>query len=95
MPLIWTAVSFVYLVLLQVAAFILAIITRKVKIRVLNDFKEVSIIVYITSVVLAVLAGITFGLSSYLIVTETLFTSGVMLTTTVVLFFLFVPKVCT
>ena len=83
-----------YLVLLQVAAFVLAIVTRKVEIRVLNDSKEMSVIVYTTSAVMVVLTGITLGLNSYLIATETIFTGGVILATTVVLFFLFVPKVC-
>ena len=62
-------------------------------IKVLNDFIEVSIVIYTTSVVLLCLGAITFGLNSYLIVTETLFSGGIMLAATVGLFFLFVPKV--
>lgn len=93
LPLAYTGVSFIYQVLLQVAAFVLALMTRKVQIKVLNDSKEIAVIIYTTSVVLLALAVITFGLSSYLIVTEALFSGGEMLATTVVLFFLFVPKV--
>lgn len=85
--------SFVNLVLIQVAAFVLALVTRKIMIRVLNDFTEVSIVIYTTSIVLLCLGGVTFGLNSYFIVTETLFSGGIMLAATVGLFFLFVPKV--
>ena len=93
LPLLLTGLGFSYLVLLQVIAFVLAVVTRNVKIKVLNDSKEMAIIIYTTSVVLLVLGIVTFGLSSYLIVTETLFNGGVILATTVVVFFLFVPKV--
>ena len=93
LPLLATGVGFSYVVLLQVVAFVLAVITRKVKIKVLNDSKEMAIIIYTSSVVLLAVGIVTFSLSSYLIVTETLFNGAVMLATTVVLFFLFVPKV--
>ena len=93
-PLVSAGVSLAYLVLLQVMAFILALATSKVKIKVLNDSKEMAIIIYTTSVVLLVLAIITFGLNSYSIVTEVLFSGGIMLATTIVLALLFVPKVC-
>ena len=93
LPLLLTGLAFSYLVLLQVIAFVLAVVTRKVKIKVLNDSKEMAIIIYTTSVVLLAQGIVTFGLSSYLVVTETLFNGGVMLATTVVVFFLFVPKV--
>lgn len=93
LPLLITGVGFAYLVILQVAAFILAIITRNVEIKVLNDSKEMAIIIYTTSVVLLALGIVTFSLSSFLIITETLFNGLLMLATTVVIFFLFVPKV--
>lgn len=89
-----TGLGFSYLVFLQVVAFVLAVVTRNVNIKVLNDSKEMAIIIYVSSVVLLVLGVVTFSLSSYLIITETLFNGGVMLATTVVVFFLFVPKVC-
>lgn len=63
------------------------------QIKVLNDSREVAIIIYTTSAVLLALGVITFGLSSYLIVTEVLFSGGMMLATTIFLIFLFVPKV--
>lgn len=78
---------------MQVAAFILALLTRNVKIRVLNDSKEMAFIIYTTSVVLLALGGVTFGLSSYIIITEVLFSGGVMFATTVFLTLLFLPKV--
>lgn len=93
LPLVWTGISFGYLVVLQVAAFVLAVLTRKVSIEVLNDWKWMVIIIYTTSAVLLVLGVITFALTSYAIVTETLFSGGLMLATTVFLVFQFVPKV--
>ena len=79
--------------LLQVAAVILAFITRRVKIKVLNDSKSVAVIIYTTSVVLVALVIISFTLDSYVVVQEILFSGGIMLATTVILVFIFVPKV--
>lgn len=89
----WLAVEYIYLLLLQVAAFILAIITRKVKIKVLNDSKEVVFIVYTTTAIMIVLGIFTFAVSSQLVLTEAVFCGGVMVATTIFLAFVFVPKV--
>ena len=44
----------------------LAIQTRKVKIKVLNDAKSITAIIYISSVVLVVLIVVTFTVESYI-----------------------------
>ncbi len=82
-----------YLISLQVAAVILAFKTRKVKIKVLNDSKYVAAIIYITSMVVVALIVITFALDSYIVVTEVLFSGGLILATTTFLGFIFIPKV--
>lgn len=74
-------------------AFFLAVANRKVEIEVLNDFKEMSIIVYTTTAMLIPLLAITFGVSSYMALSEIFFSGAIMLATTVFLFFIFVPKV--
>jgi len=91
-PFIWLALEYVYLGLLQVIAVILAFNTRKVKIKVLNDSKSVAVIIYTTSVVLVALVIVSFALDSFIVVTEVLFSGGILLATTVFVGFIFVPK---
>ena len=79
---------------LQVAAFILAVITRKVKIKVLNDFKEMTLIVYTTASIMLVMCIPTFTPIPGFIGSEAVFSGGLILATTVFLTFLFIPKVC-
>ena len=91
--LIWVGIEFVYLFILQVAALVLAIATRKVKIKVLNDSKQMAIIVYTTSTVMLTLGVVTFAISSRLVLNEVLYGLGLMLATSVFLGLVFVPKV--
>ena len=92
-PFIWLSLEFVYMAVLQVMAFIFAFKTRKVKIKALNDSKSVTAIIYTTSIVLAGLAIITFTLNSFVVVTEVLFSGGIILATTIFVSFVFIPKV--
>ena len=94
-PVIWISLEFVYMVLLQVVAVILAFKTRKVKIKALNDSKSVTAIIYTTSIVLSVLAISTFALDSLLsiVASEIIFSGGIILATTVFVCFIFIPKV--
>ena len=94
LSLAWVAIEYIYLVLIQVAAFILAIVTRKVKIKVLNDSREMFIIVYTSSSIMLVLGIVTFVISTRFILIEVLFGFGIMMATTVFLALTFVPKVC-
>ena len=84
---------YVYLALLQVVALILAIKTRKVKIKTLNDSKYVAALVYISSVIVAVLALLSFAFGVYLNLTAVVYNGGILLITTIFLLLLFVPKV--
>ena len=91
--LVWVGVEYVYLLIIQVAAFVLAVLNWKVTIKVLNDAKEMMVIVYTSSVILIVLGVFTFVLGTRLILNETLFNVGIFIATTVFLSFTFIPKV--
>ena len=91
--LVWAALEYIYLLLLQVAAFVLAILIWKVEIKVLNDSKEMMIIVYTSTTIMVILGIFTFALSTRFILQEIFFCGLVMLATVVFLSFLFIPKV--
>ena len=92
-PLVWVAIQYIYLFSLQVAAFVLAILTRKVKINVLNDSKEMLTIVYSTSAIAVVLAALTFAIDTRLIINTLFFYGLIMVATTIFLTLVFIPKV--
>ena len=85
--------EYMYCILLQASAVVLAFMTRKVQIKELNDSKSVAGIIYINSIVMASLVIITFASDGYIIVAETLYSGGIMLATTVFLGLTFIPKV--
>ena len=89
----WVAIEYLYLVSLQVAAFVLAILTRKVKIKVLNDSKEMMIVVYSTSTIMLVVGVLTFAFDTRLILDQVIFCGLVMVATSVFLTFVYIPKV--
>ena len=82
-----------YLALQQLVGFILAVQTRKVKIKALNDSKYVAAIIYVSSIVLVVLALVTFTLGDYVNLTEVFFSGGLIVGTTAFIGFSFIPKV--
>ena len=90
---LWVAIQYIYLFFLQLAAFVLAILTRKVKINVLNDSKEMLIIVYSTSAIAGVLAVLTFAVDTRLIVGQIFYCGLIMVATTIFLTLVFIPKV--
>lgn len=86
-------VTFAYLILLQIIGIILAIQTRKVKIKVLNDSKYIAALIYISSIVLVFITIVTFVIGNYPNVIEMIFSGGLLVATTAFLCLLFVPKV--
>ena len=92
-PFVWLTLIFAYLVVLQIIGILLAFQTRKVKIKILNDSKYVAALVYISSIVLVILALVTFTLPSYPNVLELLFSGGILVATTMFLILIFIPKV--
>ncbi len=59
---VWLAISYAYKGLLQLIAMLMAFHTRRVKIKALNDSKEIAAIIYINSIILALLAVVEFAL---------------------------------
>ena len=92
---IWQIVLYLYLAVLQVSALVLAFKTRKVKIKVLNDSKEISAIIYVTSVIDFELLVVSVLLQDYNNIQELLFAGGVLIATTTVLALVYLPKVDT
>ena len=89
----WLGVLFGYKIVFQAIGVFLAFKIRKVKIRGLNESREVSAILYITSVILVAMIVATFPLGEYIDVEAVIFGVGICTATTVVLALTFVPKV--
>ena len=86
-------VIYSYKIVIQLIGVVLAFSIRKVKIKGLNDSKEISIILYITSTILLIVIVITLALGNYINVSGSIFSLGISTASTVVLGFIFVPKV--
>ena len=95
LPFIFDCIIFAYLILLQIVGIILAFQTRKVKINVLNDSKVVTMLIYISSIVLVVIMLVKFILRNYINVSAAVHSGGVIVLATVFLVLIFVPKVST
>ena len=89
----WRLVLYFYLAVLQTTALVLAFKIRKVKIKVLNDSREISAIVYITSVIDVELILITVLLDNYNNVQLLLYYGGVQIAAVVVAGLVYLPKV--
>lgn len=87
------AVVFFYLVFLQVAAIVLAIQTRRVKIKVLNDSKYIIALIYISSITVLVLAVVQFVLGAIININELIVSGVFFIATTSFLSLTFIPKV--
>jgi gamma-aminobutyric acid type B receptor len=70
----------------------MAVQTRKVRIKILNDSKEVAAIIYITSIILIGVVIIMFSLSNFLNTQEALLNMGFILGSFVILAIIFIPK---
>ena len=91
---VWLSISYAYKGLLQILAMIMAFHTRKVKIKALNDSKEIAIIIYINSITLSLLIFVEFALNDYHEVYAALFGLSLLVGATLFLTLLFTPKVC-
>ena len=89
----WQIFIFAYLAVLQIIGIILSFQTRKVKVQGLSDSKCVAAIIYISSIVLVVLALVTFALKSYINIGTGIFVAGIFILTTIFLALIFIPKV--
>ena len=91
--LIWYFAVYFYMGVLEIIGLVLAIKTRKVKIKVLNDSREISAIIYAISVMSVELVVVSFLLQDYSSIQDLLYLGGVLILTTVSLGLLFLPKV--
>ena len=90
---VFLGITFSYKIVLQVIAIILAFSIRKVKIKGLNDSREISAIVYATSIILVLVIVMTLALRSFINVSGTINGLGFSTASTVALGFIFIPKV--
>ena len=90
---VWLAISYAYKGLLQLVAMFMAFHTRRVKIKALNDSKEIAVIIYINSITLALLAVVEFALNSYHDGYAALFGLALLVGATLFLTLVFIPKV--
>ena len=89
----WLGLLFGYKIIFQAIGVFLAFKIRKVRIRGLNESREVSAILYITSAILATMIVVTFALGEYVDVEAVVFGVGLCTATTVVLALTFGSKV--
>ena len=66
---------------------------RRVKVKALNDSKEIAVIIYINSIILALLAVTQFALENYHDVYAALFGLALLVDATMFLGLIFIPKV--
>ena len=78
---------------LQVVALLLAFSTRGVKVKGLNDAKEIAAAIYVSSIVLAVVMVAEYTLNGRVNAFPALFCTGIFIGTTVILALVFIPKV--
>ena len=67
--------------------------TRKIKIKALNDSKEIAVIIYINSITLSLLAVVEFALNSLHDVYAAMFGLALLVGATLFLSLLFIPRV--
>ena len=91
---IWLAISYAYKGLLQLVAMFMAFHTRRVKIKALNDSKEIAVIIYINSITLALLVVVEFALYKYHDTYAALFGLALLVGATIFLTLIFIPRVC-
>lgn len=89
----WQIFIYAYLVMLQIVGIVLAFQTRKVKLQGLRDSKFIASIVYMSSIILVILALVTFGLRTYINIGTGIFVAGIFILTTITLSLIFIPKV--
>lgn len=82
-----------YAFVLQLIAIILAFQTRKVKIKGLNDARQVIAIIYINTICLLVFTLTSVVLNTHLITSSVLYSISITAAATVFLTLLFIPKV--
>ena len=89
----WLSILFGYKAIIQAIGLYLAFKIRNIKIRGLNDSREVSITLYISSVILFIVVVVTFVYGDYIDVDGFVYGFGLSTCATVVLSLTFITKV--
>ncbi len=92
---IYLVVTLAYLAILQIIGIVLAIQTRKIKIKLLNDSKYIAAVIYISSIALVLIAIVTLVPGTFINVIEAIFSGSLLVATTFFLGLIFIPKVRT
>ena len=90
---IYLTVTFVYLAILQIIGIVLAIQTRKIKIKLLNDSKYIAAVIYISSIALFFIGSNVIIPDQFINIEEALFSGSILVGTTFFLALVFIPKV--
>lgn len=90
---IWLPIIIGYKLILQAIGAFLAFNIRKVKIKGLNDSREISAILYVTTILTFVVVVVNFVFGDYINVDGGVYGFVISTATTCVLTFIFVPKV--
>ena len=91
---IFLGILYGYKMLLQIIAILLAFSIRKVKVKGLDDAKYIGAIIYVTSIMLAIIIVATYSLKDVINGFAALFCTGFLVGTTVILMLVFLPLVC-
>lgn len=87
-------VIYVYIILIQIIGIILAVQTRNVKVKALNDSKYIAALIYISTIVWLVTGIVIFILPWNIInISEMIYSGGLLLAVTAFLCLTFIPKV--
>ncbi|XP_064390853.1 gamma-aminobutyric acid type B receptor subunit 2-like [Halichondria panicea] len=89
---IYLTLTIVYLAILQIIGIVLAIQTRKVKIKLLNDSKYISAVIYISSISLFFVGSIVLIPDHLINIEEAIFSGSILIATTFFLVLIFIPK---
>ena len=79
----WRILIFIYLGILRFLGIVLSFQTRKVKYTGLRDSKYITAIIYVSSIVLAVVALVTFSLRTHINIGSGIIVSGYFILTTI------------
>ncbi len=90
---IFLAITIAYLAILQIIGIVLAIQTRKIKIKLLNDSKYIAAVIYICSIAVFFIGSIVFIPDHLINIEEAFFSGSLLVATTFFLALIFIPKV--
>ncbi len=90
---IYLTLTFVYLAILQIIGIVLAIQTRKIKIKLLNDSKYISAVIYISSIALFFIGSNVLIPDQFINIEEAVYSGSILVGTTSFLALIFIPKV--